>query len=58
VIYNLYVKVDGHWQWASRIEADSHPAALRQAISHLDPEHYAKPIRLECDDPPDSDAKP
>ena len=46
-VYQLYVKINGVWQWAARIEADDHPAALRKAISSLKPEHFSLPIRLE-----------
>ena len=41
--YVLYVKVDGTWPQSGTIHAN----ALRSAISHLKPEHYDKPIRVE-----------
>ena len=45
--YELYVKVDREWKREGTIYARSHPDALRDAISHLKPEHYELPIRVE-----------
>jgi hypothetical protein len=45
--YQLYVRVNGRWDWLCDIEAESHPAAFRKAMLCLTPEHYDKPIRLE-----------
>jgi hypothetical protein len=45
--YNLYVSIDGRWEFAFEVRAKSHSEAFRQAMMALRPEHYDKPIKLE-----------
>lgn len=45
--YQLYVQIDDVWQWAAGFDASDHAHAFQQAMTHLKPEHYTFPIRLE-----------
>ena len=45
--YNLYVNVDGRWEWVAEVRAASHVLAFRQAMLALKPQHYDKQIKLE-----------
>ncbi len=50
--YQLYVQLEGRWEWICDIQASSHSVAFRKAMLCLKPEHYDKPIRLEQAAPP------
>jgi hypothetical protein len=45
--YNLYVSIDGRWEFVAEVRARSHSEAFRAAMLALRPEHYDKPVKLE-----------
>jgi hypothetical protein len=56
-LYQLYVNVEGRWQWVCDIVAGDHAEAFRKAVSCMKPEHYDKRIRVEQQELP-KDKKP
>ena len=52
-VYQLYVKVNGRWEWQQAVRALDAQEALRIAIASLKPEHHDKSVWLEkADEPP------
>ena len=56
--YQLYVQIDGRWQWICDLQASTHEMAFRKAMLCLKSEHYDKPIRLEQAVRPAAETKP
>jgi len=47
--YQLYIKIDGGWEWLCTFDAASHAEAFHRGLHCLGEVHQDKPIRLEQD---------
>jgi len=47
--YQLYIKIDGRWEWLCTFDAGTHAEAFHRALHCLGEAHQNTPIRLEQD---------
>lgn len=47
--YQLYIRVEGAWQWSCTLDAETHADAFRRVLLCLGRDDEHRPIRLEED---------